>query len=1158
MLKQSFYPLNQAIWSWWANCAGIRAKIMLPLVGFALAGSILGTLLIHKSQTWNRKARLVDHTIDVAQTIAQTAAADSGGDLQPLVGRLTRELDIKLVVVAAGDPLVVMASSNADWVGRRVADLPDPDHVSLDLERAAATNLANIDLRHGDSDTIDYTMPLQCVSREPRQGAVMLHIDSGLIRRSQNAATANLALVQLGTIICLSLTAYCLLRRYVVTPVNSMNAVARSFAAGNRRARVRSGRGDELGQMAAQLDAMLDEITSWQEREHQATQEALHAKRDAEHAAEELETFKRALDEHAIVAVTDRAGVITYVNDRFCEVSKFSREELIGQSHRLIKSDYHAKQFWVDMWRAVVRGDIWRGEVCNRAKDGSLYWVDTTIVPFKDHSGRIARYVAIRAEITQRKLAEAAVEERERQLRTLVNNIPGVAYRRCHDASGKIMFISDAVRELTGYSPADFMDRPLRPYSSVIHPDDAVAVDQAVQLAVSECRAYEIEYRVIRSDGQVRHVWERGQATRWQQDSHEPALLDGVVFDISHRKWAEQRLSHQQRLEEEQARLAAFVEHAPAAIAMFDCDLRYIAVSRRWITDHQLDGRSILGRTHSEVFTNLPERWMEVYRRCLCGSVERFEDDVWKPPHRDDEQHLRWEARPWRTSDGRIGGLMVFAEDITALKATEAALRASKEQFERAATLDKLTELPNRSLLFDRLQQIIDQAHHTERANYAVMFLDFDRFKMINDSLGHDVGDALLREIARRLRNCLCSADALKCDVVGHSCARVGGDEFVVLLNELGNPEDALAIASHLLSVFSQPYVLGKHEVFSTASIGVVMGDLMYQRAEDAIRDADTAMYEAKRAGKGRYLVFDRSMRERAQRRLKLENDLRKAIEAQQLSLAYQPIVSLSTGELKSVEALVRWNHPTEGPIAPGEFVPIAEESDLIHSLGEWVLREGCRQLATWIERLGEHAPATVSINLSRKQFAQQNLAARIKEVIDESGVDPRRVQLEVTEDTFASDVRAAIDMMQAIKAHDIKLAIDDFGTGCSSFASLHQFPVDVLKIDRSLLVGIEDSQDIAALVHALSVLVRNLDITLVAEGVETPAQIIALQELGCHLGQGYYFAQPMPPADVESYVARWQSAKHSVGGAMAFANRWKERLTVFESLDSETSAPLL
>lgn len=496
---------------------------------------------------------------------------------------------------------------------------------------------------------------------------------------------------------------------------------------------------------------------------------------------------------------------------------------------------------------------------------------------------------------------------------------------------------------------------------------------------------------------------------------------------------------------------------------------------------------------------------------------------------------FRARAEAIRDANGQALRMAGSMSDISDLKAIESDLR-------QAASTDKLTGLPNRNLLLDRVQQSIHRAKRLSCYHFALLFLDFDRFKIVNDSLGHDVGDALLQAIANRLRQQVRKVDSVNCLSYGNTMARLGGDEFVILIDELRAAEDALIVADRLLTELAQPYFLGEHEIVSTASIGVALGNDSYERAEHMIRDADTAMYEAKRTGKARYVVFDASMHAQIQRRLRLESDLRKVISANQLHLVYQPIVSLETGALTGVEALLRWQHPTEGLISPAEFIPIAEDTGLILPIGQWVLRESCRQAVAWQREFGSAAPAIISINLSRKQFVLPTLPETIQEILLETGIAPTAVQLEVTESACMDDVASAQRALQALREMGVKLAIDDFGTGYSSLASLHQFPIDVLKIDRSFVNRVDQAKDIAALVHALTVLARNLGMATIAEGIETEAQVLALQELGCKYAQGYLFGKPMCPADLAQWIASGCGGSQ-IAGAAAFSHAWGETL---------------
>ncbi len=455
---------------------------------------------------------------------------------------------------------------------------------------------------------------------------------------------------------------------------------------------------------------------------------------------------------------------------------------------------------------------------------------------------------------------------------------------------------------------------------------------------------------------------------------------------------------------------------------------------------------------------------------------------------------------------------------------------------------DQLTGLANRVRLLNQIRDALSAQGRAEH-DFALMFLDFDHFKTVNDSWGHDVGDELLRQIADRLREELKSIATSSTRPIKCLASRLGGDEFVLLFTGIDGETDTEAIAQRLHKRLAEQYQLGRYQTFNSASIGIVIGPSNYQRAEDILRDADTAMYEAKRTGRDRYVFFDTEMHTRVRRRLQIKNDLRTVIDSDQLSLSYQPIVSLQTGEISSVEALVRWKHPQLGWLSPAEFIPIAQESELILELGEWVLREGCRQYAQWKSILGRMAPPQVSINLARKQFGDSRMLDVIADALRETGLEPHELQLEVTEDAYALDVKDAVETMRSIRDLGVKLAIDDFGSGTSSFIALHRFPVDVLKVDRSLIADIEQCSGEAAMLHGLVVMARNLDIKLVAEGIETANQARAVLELGCEFMQGYFFARPMAAKEIDEFMVSQKGLDWCEVGATSFAQAWSQKL---------------
>ncbi|HWE02853.1 MAG TPA: EAL domain-containing protein [Tepidisphaeraceae bacterium] len=452
--------------------------------------------------------------------------------------------------------------------------------------------------------------------------------------------------------------------------------------------------------------------------------------------------------------------------------------------------------------------------------------------------------------------------------------------------------------------------------------------------------------------------------------------------------------------------------------------------------------------------------------------------------------------------------------DISGRKAMEAELRA-------AARIDKLTGLPNRALLLDRIQRTIAQHKRYDEFRYAVLFLDFDRFKMVNDSLGHEAGDQLLCQIARRLELTVRAVDSVSHASAQNTASRLGGDEFVILLTGLRYDADAALVAQRVLDVMSAPFDLGGREIKSTASIGIVTSEFGHECAEDVLRDADTAMYEAKSAGKGRAAKFDESMRTRVQRKVDLESGLRAALEGGQLVLHYQPIISLKNGEVEGFEALVRWQHPIHGIIAPGEFIPVAEETGLIIPLGEWVFRHACGQIAIWWESLGRDATPPISINLSRAQLSLHNLPEKLRDIAIETGVETSAIHLEVTESAVMADAQEAVKILAHIKEIGFRVHLDDFGTGYSSLSSLHQFPIDVLKIERSFVANLSRGPEFVAVVAAIIMLARNLSVGVIAEGVETIAQIHLLRSMRCQSVQGYFFARAMPATDVPSYLSK-------------------------------------
>src|SRR6476646_283296 len=453
---------------------------------------------------------------------------------------------------------------------------------------------------------------------------------------------------------------------------------------------------------------------------------------------------------------------------------------------------------------------------------------------------------------------------------------------------------------------------------------------------------------------------------------------------------------------------------------------------------------------------------------------------------------------------GNDGAQYIFQfQDITDRKRAERRLAFD-------ALHDALTGLPNRTLFLERLQVAFRNAQRASDISFAVCYLDFDRFKLVNDSFGHSVGDKLLVEIAARLRSLIPNGDTI---------ARLGGDEFAILVENISDLESAILTSESIRNEMARPFVFGECRVQSTVSIGIAPWSKHYEQPEMILRDEDTALSEAKHAGRDRYEVFSTEMREASVKFLENDTDLRGATERGEFRAFYQPIVELQTGRLAGFESLIRWEHPQRGQVSPGEFIHIAEQTGLIFPIGEWMLRQTCRQLAAWQQSYAEANNLWVAVNVSAKQFMHADIEALVSRLIEETGVRPETLKLELTESAMAENLSHIADVMTKLKRLGIRLSIDDFGTGYSSLSNLHLLPLDTLKIDRSFVNHMTASSENREIIKTIASLATSLNLDIVAEGVETEEQIHQLQALGCHFGQGFYFAPPLDASAAEALI---------------------------------------
>jgi diguanylate cyclase (GGDEF)-like protein len=564
--------------------------------------------------------------------------------------------------------------------------------------------------------------------------------------------------------------------------------------------------------------------------------------------------------------------------------------------------------------------------------------------------------------------------------------------------------------------------------------------------------------------------------------------LSGVLEDGRLvRLWGNLRdITELQRAEDDNLRLASLTRDNPFPVLQTD--------AAGFVVMQNPAAERLLRELSVDLADLLPANHLDLVRSCLESGMPIHGAEC---PVRD--RVLQWTYAP-QPGHGQVN---LYGSDVTERKRFE-------ERLQREALYDALTELPNRALLADRLERALQRSQRHPEAQFAVLFLDLDRFKNINDSLGHDTGDELLRAAARRLVECARRQDTV---------ARLGGDEFIILQEDLRGVGDATRLAERLLASLAQPLTIRGRPIYTSASIGIALSGAGYTRAEDLLRNADTAMYRAKAAGRGRFAVFDAGMHQRALSLQRLETDLRRGVERREFEAHFQPIVEARSLRPVAFEALARWRHPERGFVSPGEFIPVAEETGLIEPISRLILEQACREARRW-QRSGS-PPLAVSCNLSAAQFSDAHLPLHLRRVLEEHQLPAACLEIEITESLAARNPEQAVRVLTELRQLGIRVLIDDFGTGYSSLGSLQRFPADVLKIDQGFVRRLESDPSAAAIINAVVNLAHALGFEVVAEGVETEAQLAIVRDRGCDFLQGFYFGRPMPAEEVPNWLAR-------------------------------------
>lgn len=686
------------------------------------------------------------------------------------------------------------------------------------------------------------------------------------------------------------------------------------------------------------------------------------------------------------------------------------------------------------------------------------------------------------------------LHDSSRLLTTITSDLVGMIYRCRIDADWSMELVSDGCLKLTGYRPDELVLNRHVSYEQITHPEDRERVRATIHAALTEHNNYDVEYRILRADGLLRWVSERGVGII----GHTGQLIgvEGFIQDIS------DRIAANKALHEAVRSYRSLFENATEGIFQTTPDGRYInanpALARIYGHLNPETLIMVLQDIQHQLYVDPARREEFVRQMSERGKVHNFESQVYTR-----DGGVIWiseNARAVKDANDEVTFYEGTVVDITERKHHE-------EELQYQASHDSLTGLPNRMLLLDRIEHAIGRAKR-ESQKVAVIFLDLDHFKLINDSLGHHAGDRLLLEMAARLRSCVRNQDTV---------ARQGGDEFVLVLTEQEDEPGLIHIVQRLLDVITQPWTEAQHEYSLSCSIGISCFPRDGETADTLLRCADTAMYKAKEIGRNTFHFYRPELNQVVTERLELESSLRHALERNEFQVYYQPRIDVASGRIIGAEALIRWDYPGQGLIPPDRFIPIAEETGLIVPIGQWILHEACRQNQAWQD--AGLPSISVSVNLSPIQFRHPGLVEEVGKALQQSGLDPRYLELELTESFVMHDAERINVAMSALKGLGVDLAVDDFGTGYSSLSYLKRFPVDRLKVDKSFVRDIDTDPDDAAIVHAIITLGHALGLKVVAEGVETREHLEFLQQHGCDELQGYYFSQPVPAQKLESLL---------------------------------------
>ncbi|ELR96237.1 PAS domain S-box/diguanylate cyclase (GGDEF) domain-containing protein [Gloeocapsa sp. PCC 73106] len=810
----------------------------------------------------------------------------------------------------------------------------------------------------------------------------------------------------------------------------------------------------------------------------------------AEQALFESESRFRAIFEQAAVGMAQVSldGRFLQVNQKACELWGYYPTELIQLRFQdLIHPEEREKSD--HLFQALLDHQLptFTEERRYLHRGGSIVWAQVTVSLVEEKQSTSPYLIAVIVDITERKQLEKAKLADEKRFNSILASLKDGVWSM-DLKNQEILYVNQTLRKICGYHLGKLPENLENVYAT-----DRPRVEKISENFLSEQTSKDLEYRIVRPDGEVR--WIRDRAQFIYDSTGNPVRIDGIITDITERKQIEEQLRQERDL------LNGITQTSVAAIMVLDLEGKIIFANERAeeilaIGQEQLlnsDYNSNVWKIKDFDGNPLPQEVLP-FSRVMKTQKPVFEvlHTIEWPDHT--LRFLSVNGAPLRKSSGEISGVVICINDITEQQTLEQRLIYN-------AFYDPLTRLPNRILFTELLHDCVEKRRHEPNYLFAVLFLDVDRFKLVNDTYGHQVGDNLLIYFAHRIKKCLRHHDTL---------ARLSGDEFAILLDQLTQEEDAILVAKDIQARLKSAFYLNGQEVFTSVSIGITFSSIGYQSATDLLRDADLSMYKVKENGRAGYQVFAQNMHDELLNRVRLETELRKALERKEFCLYYQPILALKTGKIVGFEALIRWKHPQYGLVSPGDFIPLAEETGLIVNMGKWVLAQACQQLQTWQQQYISAHSLTMSVNISARQLKEPDLVSTVEEILQDTQIDQRLLKLEITETVLMENEAVSIKILEKLQKQGISLCLDDFGTGYSSLSYLHHFPVNVLKVDQSFVQRIGDQSGKIEIIQGIIALAHSLNMEVIAEGIETRKQFDFLKSSYCEYGQGYFFSRPL------------------------------------------------